>query len=96
VPTRAALPCRRPGCSGLVASSGYCPKCKPQVQKQWDDRRGTAASRGYDSKWAKARKAYLVKHPLCRECERKGRVSAATMVDHIIPHRGDMKLFWDR
>lgn len=21
---------------------------------------------------------------------------AATVVDHIIPHRGDQKLFWDR
>lgn len=25
-----------------------------------------------------------------------GRYVAATVVDHIVPHRGDMKLFWDR
>jgi 5-methylcytosine-specific restriction protein A len=29
------------------------------------------------------------------ECKAAGRVTAATMVDHIIPHRGDQKLFWD-
>jgi len=29
------------------------------------------------------------------ECERKGHVIPATVVDHIIPHRGDETLFWD-
>ncbi|MGM9590559.1 MAG: HNH endonuclease signature motif containing protein, partial [Faecousia sp.] len=24
-----------------------------------------------------------------------GRLTPATVVDHIIPHRGDRKLFWD-
>lgn len=28
-------------------------------------------------------------------CERDGRVTAANVVDHIIPHRGDQALFWD-
>ena len=36
------------------------------------------------------------KHPLCVECQRKGKLTPATVVDHIIPHRGDQKLFWDR
>lgn len=25
----------------------------------------------------------------------EGRVTIATIVDHVIPHRGDMDLFWD-
>ena len=57
--------------------------------------RGTSAQRGYGYKWQQARAGYLAKHPLCVECERQGRVVAATDVDHIIPHRGDMDLFWD-
>jgi 5-methylcytosine-specific restriction endonuclease McrA len=28
-------------------------------------------------------------------CRDKGRVTVATVVDHIIPHRGDQALFWD-
>jgi 5-methylcytosine-specific restriction protein A len=28
-------------------------------------------------------------------CEREGRLTAATVVDHITPHRSDPKLFWD-
>ncbi|MEC7815831.1 HNH endonuclease signature motif containing protein [Marinobacter alkaliphilus] len=35
-------------------------------------------------------------NPLCAECSRQGRITAATDVDHIIPHRGDLKLFWSR
>ena len=58
--------------------------------------RGSRHERGYTSKWAYARARYLFSHPLCVECMRGGHVTAATVVDHRIPHRGDMKLFWDK
>ena len=38
---------------------------------------------------------YLRQHALCVECMRSDRAVSATVVDHIIPHRGDLKLFWD-
>ena len=57
--------------------------------------RGGADARGYNSKWRKARVAFLQKHPLCAECQREGKLTPATVVDHIIPHRGDQRLFWD-
>ena len=57
--------------------------------------RETAAQRGYDSRWQKARAGYLRAHPLCIHCEREGRTVAANEVDHIVPHKGDMVLFWD-
>lgn len=60
------------------------------------ERRPSARQRGYTSKWEKARKAYLAEHPLCETCRRAGRITAATVVDHITPHRGDYKMFWDR
>ena len=68
-------------------------KAKAQA---YDARRGTAASRGYDSRWKKARDGFLRKHPLCAECQEEGRVTAANVVDHIIPHKGDETLFWQR
>lgn len=55
----------------------------------------TTAQRGYGGRWQRARLAYLAKHPLCRMCEAQGKVTAANVVDHITPHRGDMKTFWD-
>ena len=29
-------------------------------------------------------------------CMKEGRYRKATVVDHVVPHRGDIKLFWDR
>ncbi|AVA21189.1 hypothetical protein NXC24_CH01533 [Rhizobium sp. NXC24] len=63
-------------------------------QKANDARRGSAASRGYDSKWSRESKAWLASlgEPLCAcGCGRH-----ADMVDHRIAPKGDMKLFWDR
>ncbi len=84
--------CRKTGCRELV-TSGYCDKHTPA--RVYDRHRGSAAERGYDSRWRKARDAYLAKHPLCAECERAGQLTQATVVDHIIPHKGDYSLFWD-
>lgn len=58
------------------------------------DGRKTAAQRGYGSRWQKARRYYLDQHPLCVQCKRNGRITAANEVDHIDPHRGDMEKFW--
>ena len=60
-----------------------------------DDRRGSAASRGYGHKWRKARLGHLAANPLCVKCLAQSRTVAATTVDHVKPHKGDMKLFWD-
>lgn len=57
------------------------------------DKQGSTA-RGYGYKWQQAREGWLRKHPLCVYCERDGRVTPASVIDHIEPHRGDMVLFW--
>lgn len=84
--------CGHPGCPELVESGKqYCEKhvsLHPEYTR-------SASSRGYTSKWQRASKAYLRKHPLCAECMKVGRYTKATVVDHITPHRGDQKLFWD-
>ena len=64
------------------------------VPGSWRTSDMTAADRGYDHTWRKAREGWLRKHPLCVYCEREGRVTAATILDHIIPHRGNQELFW--
>ncbi|HBO3174916.1 TPA: HNH endonuclease [Pseudomonas aeruginosa] len=53
-----------------------------------------STQRGYGYRWQQARARFLAKHPLCRLCSDAGKVVEATEVDHIIPHRGDMELFW--
>ena len=62
----------------------------------WRTSDQTSAQRGYGYKWQKAREGFLREHPLCVMCTAEGRVTAATVVDHVIPHRGDQSLFWRR
>jgi len=57
--------------------------------------RPSSRTRGYNARWEKSRLTYLAHHPLCTKCEASGHVTPATVVDHIIPHRGDQALFWD-
>lgn len=56
----------------------------------------SANDRGYTYRWQKASKQFLALNPLCVHCREAGMTIAATDVDHIVPHRGDQKLFWDQ
>lgn len=64
---------------------------KRERDARHDKHRPTAAKRGYGHEWRKARAEYLANHPFCRMCG-----NPATTVDHVIPHRGDKRLFWFR
>jgi 5-methylcytosine-specific restriction protein A len=64
--------------------------------RQYDRDRGSASCRLYGATWDKAAKAFLRRFPLCRYCELGDQVTAATLVDHFWPHRGDRDLFWRR
>lgn len=70
----------------------------PIMNKATKVRRPSARQRGYDRRWDKARAAFLrePENRFCRKCRQQGRMTAATVVDHIVPHRGDPALFWDR
>ena len=85
-------PCAHPGCPRLVPrGKKYCDEHATQHPEEIRP----AAARGYGARWNKARKRFLEKNPLCVECLKAGRYVKATDVDHIVPHRGDPKLFWD-
>ena len=62
----------------------------------YEQSRPNAYRRLYGRRWRRARRAYLAGNPLCIECLAAGETTLATQVDHIIPHCGDMRLFWDR
>lgn len=91
MPRSPPKPCAAPRCGHLVSGGRFCDEHSHRAREA----RGTAHERGYDARWRAARAAYLVAHPLCVSCEREGRTTAARVVDHIVPHRGDEKLFWD-
>jgi 5-methylcytosine-specific restriction protein A len=89
MPSKPMKPCGKQGCHNLTRER-YCNEHKQEAYA-YDKYRGTAAQRGYGHKWRQARKYFLMKHPICVKC---GRV--AEVVDHIVPHKGDKQLFWDR
>jgi 5-methylcytosine-specific restriction enzyme A len=65
-----------------------------------------STARGYDTRWQGYTKDWLATHPLCGDsrkgprpqhsvCVQKGKRTEGKHVDHIVPHKGDMVLFWD-
>lgn len=97
MPMKPRRPCRYPGCPNLCDKGVYCEEhAEHNPSRIYDRKRGNATERGYNGEWRVERKRFLSAHPLCVECLKKNRLTAATVVDHIIPHRGDMELFWDR
>lgn len=98
MPLRPQRPCRASGCRALHRNAaGYCDAHADQVKSHAREKpRESSTSRGYGYKWQQARAGYLAKHPLCIRCQARGIVVVATDVDHVVPHKGDMALFWDR
>jgi len=96
MPYKPQRPCRQPGCPHLTNDkTGYCEQHKPAQQHLQDTQRGNANERGYTYRWHKVSRLYLQTHPLCAECLKEGHTTAASVVDHIIPHKGNQSLFWD-
>lgn len=87
-------PPRLCSCGRIVPHSLLC-ECQRETNRarkaRHDRNRPTAAKRGYDHVWRKARTDYLAAHPYCAMCG-----NPSVTVDHIIPHRCDRALFWNR
>ncbi|MER2520230.1 MAG: HNH endonuclease signature motif containing protein [Bdellovibrionales bacterium] len=64
-----------------------CPACATVRDKN----RPNARQRGYTKQWQCEAKSFLGTHSFCRACGAR-----AAVVDHVIPHKGNMDLFWDR
>lgn len=69
---------------------------RSEGRKASDARRGSARERGYTSAWDRAAKGHRQSSPLCRYCELVGEIAAATVTDHLYPHKGDQAVFWNR
>ena len=97
MPASIPKPCRFPGCPNrTISNKGYCQKHLPIARKKrkfWKNER--PHQKCYNRQWSKVRKQFLLDNPLCCRCLELGCIETATVVDHIIPHRGDTSLFWD-
>lgn len=88
-------PCAsRPRCGNLV-TSGYCDACIAAGESK--EKRPSAHRRGYTRQWDRESKAYLLENPIAVDIfGEHATPQPAEVTDHIVPHRGDMTLFWDK
>lgn len=99
--------CSYPGCQAAVPyGQKYCERhadagkkrdleAKRERRRFFDRKRESASQRGYTSTWRRVAKRFLERDPYCEECFKQGKITPATEVDHIVPHKGDRNLMWD-
>ena len=87
MPNAPKRPCGHPRCRNLVEGGGRC------STHRTGEARGTAAQRGYDSRWQRFRKWFLAQpeNVLCRDCE----TAIATDVHHVKKLREFPELKYD-
>ncbi|WP_420415912.1 HNH endonuclease [Marinovum algicola] len=98
--------CSATGCEDLaIEGRALCGQDQARADQRRKDRAAAAqrtpwaaaARKLYDHPdWKRMAKNFLRKHPLCADCEDLGVVEPSTDVDHIIPHRGNRRRFWDQ
>lgn len=95
MPFKPKKPCPYSGCPNLT-DGGKCEEHRRKIEREYEKERGSASERGYDATWHKVSEMHLNEFPLCAECEKQSRATAATMTHHIkrIVDGGD-KLAWD-
>ena len=80
MPSAAPRPCSHPGCGVLVRDgTGRCPK---HPKQSWS-KKPTAVKRITGRALQRLRAELFEREPLCRPCRLAGRVTEATMRDHI-------------
>ncbi|MGZ8164091.1 MAG: HNH endonuclease signature motif containing protein [Methylobacter sp.] len=88
MPRKAKLPCRQSGCPALLDNPGFCDKHRRETfktQKLTVTEDYKERNRFYQRKaWKNVRALQLQLEPLCRRCRSVGKLTAASVVDHIM------------
>ena len=87
--------CSQPGCPTLVPN-GRCP-VHTREQRVVTSRFQVGATRYDSARWRRTARAFRATHPFCVNAERgdPGCTLVTEELDHIEPHRGDERLFWN-
>jgi len=86
MPRKPKHPCAYPGCPELT-DERYCPEHKKKTDSDYNHyERSKERQSFYNSPaWKETRRRQLTAVPYCEECRREGRLTKATMVDHMVP-----------
>jgi len=96
MPEAATRPCRYAGGCPNLTDKGWCELHEPAARRQRYQLKGSSTARLYDSAWQRVRLRVLRRDSgLCVPCLKRGRITPAEAVDHIIPIRVDPSLRLD-
>lgn len=62
----------------------YALKRRKDKERRYNASRPSQHQVYWSSEWRRLRDWYRTRHPLCEECLRQGRVTAAEMVHHVV------------
>ena len=92
MPLSPLQPCAEPRCSVLVSHG----RCATHARQREQARPNTDIRKLYHTaRWRAVRQGLLSSAPLCTLCLQGQRVTPATDIDHVVPHRGELERFWD-
>ena len=75
MPYKPKRPCSYPGCPRLTAGR-YCEEHQKIVTAHYNKHeRDPASKRRYGRAWKRIRDRYISAHPLCEQCQKKGRIT---------------------
>ncbi|EHL65438.1 HNH endonuclease [Cloacibacillus evryensis] len=79
-------PCAFPGCGRLALRGQYCAEHQKTINQQYNKYdRAPGSNKRYGRSWKRIRDRFIMAHPLCEECRKQGRLTAAEEVHHILP-----------
>jgi len=88
MPTRPKKGCAKAGCPKVIPGGvRFCPAHQEEFRlRKNEDARRRQNNRGLKTSsaaWKRIRTHQLALHPLCVHCEKEGKITAASHVDHI-------------
>ena len=85
MPYKPKRPCSYPGCPKLTDGQ-YCEEHQKIITAHYNKHeRDPASRRRYGRAWKRIRDRYMAAHPLCEQCRKSGKLTAAGEVHHIVP-----------
>lgn len=93
MPNLPRRPCCVPGCSAYAVKGQG--RCAAHARQPLSEYRAQTNALYKTGRWRVMRTKQLAREPLCRICAAEKRLTVATEVDHIRPHKGNKALFYD-
>ena len=93
--------CKQLGCVGVAVTDGYCSSHYRGPVSTDDMLRGVRVRPDYHMlyntrAWKRLRRSVMSDQPVCQRCLSNTIIEVTTDIDHIIPHKGDHHLFYDK